>query len=146
MEECAPGKLDVRCGEASYRYIEDAARGGGEGVGPVTAPINKAALNAAATMPATPSSWLTCWGPVTGYAPMTPSLRVSHVSTHCSLEQAIARATERIRRVAYLTAEAPGLASAAPGGCRLNPHAGEGASSATKSSAASGGGGAGGRG
>lgn len=134
VEECAPGKLDVRCGEASYRYIEDAVARcrRGEGVGLVTAPINKAALNAAGHRYAGHTELLAHLLGARDVAMLlaTPSLRVSHVSTHCSLEQAIARVRpERIRRVAYLTAEAlqglgfpqPRLAVAG-----LNPHAGEG--------------------
>ncbi|NPV09580.1 MAG: 4-hydroxythreonine-4-phosphate dehydrogenase PdxA [Anaerolineae bacterium] len=134
LEGCPPGRMDPLCGEASYRYIEDAVARcrRGEGVGLVTAPINKAAVNAAGHHYAGHTEILAHLLGARDVAMLlaTPSLRVSHVSTHCSLEQAIARVrSERIQRVARLTVDAlRGLGYAQPrlAVAGLNPHAGEG--------------------
>ncbi len=134
VESRPPGQLDVLCGEAAYRYIEaavDRCRRG-EGAGVVTAPINKAAVNAAGYPFAGHTEILAHLLGAQGVAMLlaTPRLRVAHVSTHCSLATAIERVRpERIVRVARLLAEAlrrlgvdePHIAVAG-----LNPHAGEG--------------------
>jgi len=125
--------LSPRCGEASFRYIE-AAVGmalAGEVAGIVTAPINKAALNAAghhydghtgmlAALTGAKSSFMLL---------ASERLKVIHVSTHVALRTAIDRATpERIlatvragnahlRRIGYA---APRIAVAG-----INPHCGE---------------------
>jgi 4-hydroxythreonine-4-phosphate dehydrogenase len=55
-------------------------------------------------------------------------IAVTHVSTHCSLREAIERVqTDRVRRVIGLTNDALGRFIAAPriAVCGLNPHAGE---------------------
>ncbi len=128
------GVLSDACGEASFRYIERAVDMSTRGeVGCiVTAPINKAALNAAghhydghtgmlAHLTGAKSSWMLL---------ASPTLNVLHVSTHVSLRDAIERATpERVletirvghrhfRRVGF---ENPRIAVAG-----LNPHCGEG--------------------
>ncbi len=129
-----PGRLDARCGQAAYEYIEEAVRRcrAGEGQGLVTAPINKAAVNAAGHHFAGHTEILAHLLGVRGVAMMlvTPTLRVVHVSTHCSLAQAIERVRpERIERVAELLIEAlEGLGIADPrvAVAGLNPHAGEG--------------------
>ncbi len=134
VEACPPGRLDPVCGEAAYRYIEAAIERcrRGEGAGVVTAPINKAAVNAAGYHFAGHTEILAHLLQAKGVAMMlaTPKLRVAHVSTHCSLATAVERARpDRIMRVARLLHEAvgslgigqPRLAVAG-----LNPHAGEG--------------------
>ncbi|MGQ9555958.1 MAG: 4-hydroxythreonine-4-phosphate dehydrogenase PdxA [Anaerolineae bacterium] len=131
---CRPGKVDAACGLAAYQYIEEAVRRclRGEGKGIVTAPINKAAINAAGYHFAGHTEILASLCGVRGVAMLlaTPKLRVAHVSTHCSLAKAIERVhPERIEQVALLTVEAlaalgikePRLAVAG-----LNPHASEG--------------------
>jgi 4-hydroxythreonine-4-phosphate dehydrogenase len=127
------GKLDARGGEACFRFIEAAVRQAmaGEIAGIVTAPINKAALNAAghhhdghtgmlAALTGAKSSFMLL---------ASERLNVIHVSTHISLRGAIERAqTERI--VATIRAGhaqflrlgvTPRIAVAG-----LNPHCGEG--------------------
>lgn len=134
VEACPPGRLNPLCGEAAYRYIEAAVDHcrAGEGAGVVTAPINKAAVNAAGHHFAGHTEILAHLLQAKGVAMMlaTPKLRVAHVSTHCSLSAAIERVRpERIVHVARLLEEAvrrlgidrPRLAVAG-----LNPHAGEG--------------------
>ena len=90
------GKLDPRGGEACFRFIEAAVRQAeaGEIAGIVTAPINKAALNAAghhydghtgmlASLTGAKSSFMLL---------ASERLNVIHVSTHISLKGAIDRA------------------------------------------------------
>ncbi len=104
----------------------------GEVAAIVTAPLNKEALHLAGYDYAGHTEML---ADLTGARDSVMMLahgnfRVSHVSTHCALEDVPRRATpERIRRVVDLTGEtlrslgieAPRIAIAA-----LNPHAGEG--------------------
>lgn len=128
------GKLDPRCGEASYQFIAAAVRdalAGGIGC-IVTAPINKAALNAAghhhdghtgllAHLTGTPTCHMLL---------ASDRLSVIHNSTHLSLRDAIGRATtDRVlatiraghRHFARLGNPAPRIAVAG-----INPHCGEG--------------------
>ena len=127
------GKLDERCGEACFRFIEAAVRqaktGGISCI--VTAPINKAALNDAghhydghtgmlASLTGSKSSFMLL---------ASERLNVIHVSTHVSLRDAIGRVTvERV--LATIKAghahfarfgESPRIAVAG-----INPHCGEG--------------------
>lgn len=131
-----PGKFGVlseACGEASFRYIDHAVKMtlAGEAAGIVTAPINKAALNAAghhydghtgmlAHLTGCKSSWMLL---------ASPRLNVIHVSTHVSLKDAITRATpERVaetirtghRHLRRMGVEHPRIAVAG-----INPHCGE---------------------
>ncbi|MEI4487506.1 4-hydroxythreonine-4-phosphate dehydrogenase PdxA [Frigidibacter sp. MR17.14] len=131
-----PGKfgvLDPACGEASFRYIDQAVKMSldGSAAGIVTAPINKEALNAAghhydghtgmlAHLTGSKSSWMLL---------ASERLKVIHVSTHVSLSTAITRATpervlatvrtghEHLKRMGY---ENPRIAVAG-----INPHCGE---------------------
>lgn len=127
------GVLSPACGEACFRYIEKAVLmvESGEATGIVTAPINKAALNAAghhydghtgmlAHLTGQKSSWMLL---------ASPTLNVLHVSTHVALRDAIDRATpervaETIRRghrhLKRMGIEAPRIAVAG-----INPHCGE---------------------
>lgn len=132
-----PGKFGVvseACGEASFRYISKAVdlTSAGDAACIVTAPINKAALNAAghhydghtgmlAHLTGCKSSWMLL---------ASPTLNVLHVSTHVSLRDAIGRATpervlETIRtghtHLRRMGIEAPRIAVAG-----INPHCGEG--------------------
>ena len=128
------GKLDPRCGEACYQFIALAVQDAMAGrIGCiVTAPINKAALNAAghhhdghtgllAHLTGTPRCHMLL---------ASERLSVIHNSTHVSLRDAIARATtERVletiraghRHFARLGLTAPRIAVAG-----VNPHCGEG--------------------
>ncbi|SDX11064.1 4-hydroxythreonine-4-phosphate dehydrogenase PdxA [Roseicitreum antarcticum] len=127
------GVLDAACGEASYRYIARAVEMCQTGAAGciVTAPINKAALNAArhhydghtgmlAHLTGAPSSWMLL---------ASERLNVLHVSTHVALRDAITRAsTERVlatirKGAAHLKRmglENPRIAVAG-----INPHCGE---------------------
>lgn len=126
------GKLDPRGGEACFRFIEAAVRQAerGEIAGIVTAPINKAALNAAghhydghtgmlASLTGTKSSFMLL---------TSERLNVIHVSTHISLTGAIDRArTDRILQTIRAGHQqflrlgiTPRIAVAG-----LNPHCGE---------------------
>lgn len=128
------GTLDPRCGEACFRFIEAAVRDAqAGGIGCIcTAPINKAALNAAghhydghtgmlASLTGSKSSWMLL---------ASERLNVIHVSTHVSLRDAIGRATvERVlatirqghAHFRRLGVENPRIAVAG-----INPHCGEG--------------------
>ncbi len=127
------GQLDPRGGEACFRFIESAVRQAerGEIAGIVTAPINKAALNAAGHHYDGHTGMLaSLTGAKSSFMLLTSErLNVIHVSTHISLKGAIERArTDRIlatiragdaqfRRLGIV----PRIAVAG-----LNPHCGEG--------------------
>ena len=128
------GIEDRRAGDAAYRFIKtavEAAQAGSIGC-IVTAPINKAALNAAGHHYDGHTGLL---AELTGQKRAfmllaSERLKVIHVSTHVSLKEAIARATSdqvlatirmgnaHLKRIGY---EAPRIALAG-----LNPHCGEG--------------------
>lgn len=128
------GVLSPACGEASYRYIVRAVEmtTTGEAAMIVTAPINKAALNAAghhfdghtgmlAHLTGSKSSWMLL---------ASPTLNVLHVSTHVSLKEAIARATtERVLetiRIGDAHMKRMGMAAPRIAVAGINPHCGEG--------------------
>ncbi|MDP3195641.1 4-hydroxythreonine-4-phosphate dehydrogenase PdxA [Tabrizicola sp.] len=128
------GKLDPRCGEASYQFIAAAVRDaltGGIGC-IVTAPINKAALNAAGHHHDGHTGLLAhLTGTKTCHMLLASDrLSVIHNSTHVSLKDAIERATtDRVlatiraghRHFVRLGNPAPRIAVAG-----INPHCGEG--------------------
>lgn len=128
------GKVSPMAGHAAYQYVKTAAELALAGrVGAiVTSALNKAALNAAGHHFDGHTGLLAevCRAPGATMMLVADKLRVSHVSTHVSLRQAIDRVRpERILKVLQLTHEAvrrlgidkPKLAVAG-----LNPHAGEG--------------------
>lgn len=134
LADVAPGKIDPRAGQAAYESICRATRLAlDREVGAiVTSAINKAALNAAGHHFDGHTGLLAqlCGAPGATMMLVADRLRVSHVSTHVSLRQAIDRVRpERILKVLALThaavrrlgIEKPRLAVAG-----LNPHAGEG--------------------
>jgi 4-phospho-D-threonate 3-dehydrogenase / 4-phospho-D-erythronate 3-dehydrogenase len=127
------GKLDPRCGEACFRFIEAAVRQAeaGEIAGIVTAPINKAALNAAGHHYDGHTGMLaSLTGAKSSFMLLTSErLNVIHVSTHVALRDAITRATPE-RVLATIRAghghflrlgKSPRIAVAG-----INPHCGEG--------------------
>src|SRR5690606_5833414 len=91
------GRLDPRAGEASFRFIERAVRAAQAGeIGCiVTAPINKAALNAAGHHYDGHTGMLAALTGARASFMLLASERMSviHVSTHVSLHDAIERAT-----------------------------------------------------
>jgi len=128
------GRLDPRCGEACYQFIAAAVREAMAGdIGCiVTAPINKAALNAAghhhdghtgllAHLTGTPSCHMLL---------ASDRLSVIHNSTHVSLKDAIARATtDRVLatiRAGHRHFTRLGRPDARIAVAGLNPHCGEG--------------------
>lgn len=128
------GKVSPMAGHAAYEYVKTAAELALAGrVGAiVTSALNKAALNAAGHHFDGHTGLLAevCQAPGATMMLVADKLRVTHVSTHVSLRQAIDRVRpERILKVLQLTHDAvrrlgidrPRLAVAG-----LNPHAGEG--------------------
>lgn len=130
--DVTPGQLNARSGAAARAYVVAAAETAlrGEISAMVTLPMNKEA-----TQRSDPSftGHTELIGAVCGVKDVTimlasKDLIVTHVTTHCSLREAIERCrTPRIFRILELTAEAverirPGARIAVAG---LNPHAGE---------------------
>lgn len=128
------GKADARAGDAAFRFVARAVEAAlsGEIGCIVTAPLNKAALNAAghhydghtgmlAHLTGEKKAWMLL---------ASERLKVVHVSTHVSLRTAIDRAqpdhilatirigNEHLKRIGY---ESPRIAVAG-----INPHCGEG--------------------
>lgn len=128
------GKADPMCGHAAYEYVKTAAGFAlaGRVGGIVTSAINKAALNAAGHHFDGHTGLLAevCQAPGATMMLVADKLRVSHVSTHVSLRQAIDRVRpERIVKVLQLTHTAVqrlGIAQPKLAVAGLNPHAGEG--------------------
>ncbi|SOC07670.1 4-hydroxythreonine-4-phosphate dehydrogenase [Rhodobacter sp. JA431] len=128
------GVLSEACGEASFRYIDHAVKlcMASEAKGIVTAPINKAALNAAghhydghtgmlAHLTQAKSSFMLL---------ASPTLNVLHVSTHVSLRTAIERAKpERVLatiRMGHAHFKRMGQDNGRIAVAGVNPHCGEG--------------------
>ncbi len=134
LSKLTVGKVSPMAGHAAYEYVKTAAELALAGrVGAiVTSALNKAALNAAGHHFDGHTGLLAevCQAPGATMMLVADKLRVTHVSTHVSLRQAIDRVRpERILKVLQLTHDAvrrlgiekPKLAVAG-----LNPHAGEG--------------------
>jgi len=128
-----PGELSPEAGRAAREAVVRAAREALQGVieAVVTLPVNKQAIQMSDPRFTGHTELL---GEVCGVSDVTillasERLMVTHVSTHCSLREAIARVTpERVRRILELTCDAvlrlkPAARIAVAG---LNPHAGEG--------------------
>ena len=128
------GRADPMAGHAAYEYVKTAAELAlaGRVGGIVTSAINKAALNAAGHHFDGHTGLLAevCKAPGATMMLVADKLRVSHVSTHVSLRQAIDRVRpERIVKVLQLTQAAVqrlGIAKPKLAVAGLNPHAGEG--------------------
>jgi len=134
---CLPhrfGVQDPACGEAAYRYIVRAVDRvqAGDAAGMVTAPINKAALNAAghhhdghtgllAHLTGARASWMLL---------TSERLSVIHVSTHVALRTAIDRATParilQTIRTGHAHFRRLGVANPRIAVAGINPHCGEG--------------------
>jgi 4-hydroxythreonine-4-phosphate dehydrogenase len=127
-----PGELDARSGAAARAYVERATRDAlaGKVAGIVTMPMNKEAtqLSDPGFVGHTELIAALCGAPRVTMMLTNGPLAVTHVSTHCSLREAIERVrAERVRDVIELTDGAlrrfldrPRIAV-----CGLNPHAGE---------------------
>ncbi|NWF85996.1 MAG: 4-hydroxythreonine-4-phosphate dehydrogenase PdxA [Bryobacteraceae bacterium] len=131
-EDITPGQVNAKSGIAARAYVVAAARAAiaGEIAAMVTLPMNKEA-----TQLSDPgfTGHTELIGEVCGAEDVTimlasPQLIVTHVSTHCSLREAIERCRRpRIEKIIELTCEAvlrlnPAARIAVAG---LNPHAGE---------------------
>lgn len=128
------GIEDPRCGDAAFRFIHSAVEASKNGTIDciVTAPINKATLNAAGHHYDGHTGMLASMtGEKRGFMLLaSEKLKVIHVSTHVSLKDAISRATpdqvletirmgdRHLKRIGY---DAPRIAVAG-----INPHCGEG--------------------
>ena len=132
--DCPPGVISAPSGRAAVEYVNRACdlamQGQVDAV--VTAPLNKAAMNLAGFHFAGHTELL---AERTGAKQVSmllagPSLRVVHVSTHVSLEEAIRRVTQaRVEQVIDLadrSARALGIPRPRIAVAGLNPHAGEG--------------------
>lgn len=127
------GKLSREAGEASYRYLELAARLAlaGRVAAICTAPLNKEALQLAGhKFPGHTEALAHLTGtPEVSMMLTTPKMKVLHVTTHIGLIDAIARIepglVERTiaRGVDALTRS--GIPHPHIGVCGINPHAGE---------------------
>jgi 4-hydroxythreonine-4-phosphate dehydrogenase len=132
-EDLPFGELDVRAGDAAFRYVAratDLASAGSVGA-IATAPLNKEAMHLAGHEYPGHTEILAELTGTQDYAMMlvTDELKVIHVSTHVSLREAIERArTERelaVIRLAHVSLEKLGVESPRVAVAGLNPHAGE---------------------
>ena len=131
-EEVTPGKLNRKSGQAAREYVVAAARAALAGgiAAMVTLPMNKEAtqLSDPQFVGHTELIGAECGVKDVTIMLVSDQLIVTHVTTHVSLANAIARAKkERIATILKLTCEAvlklkPGARIAVAG---LNPHAGE---------------------
>jgi 4-hydroxythreonine-4-phosphate dehydrogenase len=132
--ECPVGQIGAAAGRAAVEYVfiacDLAMSGGVDAV--VTAPLNKAAMNLAGYHYAGHTELL---AERTGAQKVSmllvgPNLRVVHISTHVSLDEAVRRVTRaRVLEVidlAYKSARALGFANPRIAVAGLNPHASEG--------------------
>ena len=127
------GQLSREAGEASYRYLELAARLALDGrvAAICTAPLNKEALQSAGhKFPGHTEvlAYLTGTSEVSMML-TTPKLKVLHVTTHIGLIDAIARIepglVERTIARGQNALEKSGITKPHIGVCGINPHAGE---------------------
>lgn len=134
LEKLQLGTVDFMAGKAAYESIRKATELAldGQVAGIVTSAISKAALNGAGYHYDGHTGLLAelCKAPGATMMLVAETLRVSHVSTHVSLRQAIDRVRpERILKVLRLTREATqrmGVVEPRIAVAGLNPHAGEG--------------------
>ena len=127
------GRLSREAGEASYRYLELAARLAIDGrvAAICTAPLNKEALHSAGHKFPGHTEALAYLTGTTEVSMMltTPKLKVLHVTTHIGLIDAIARIepglVERTIERGHHALEKSGINTPHIGVCGINPHAGE---------------------
>jgi 4-phospho-D-threonate 3-dehydrogenase / 4-phospho-D-erythronate 3-dehydrogenase len=131
-DDITPGEINAKSGHAAREYVIAAAKAAmaGDIAAMVTLPMNKEA-----TQKTDPDfvGHTELIGSVCGVEDVTimlasDQLIVTHVTTHCSLAEAIARTKQpRIRTILKLTCEAVGKLIEKPriAVAGLNPHAGE---------------------
>jgi len=135
-EQHRPGVLDEASGAAARRYVEratiDALTGSVSGI--VTMPMNKEATQLTDPTFVGHTEFIASLCGVEKVTMMltaataSGSIAVTHVSTHCSLAEAIARVrSDRVLDVVHLTHDVLARFLPAPriAVCGLNPHAGE---------------------
>lgn len=132
--QCPPGQVSAASGRAAVacvlRACDLALAGAVDAV--VTAPLNKAAMNQAGFHYAGHTELLAerCRAQQVSMLLVGRGLRVVHVSTHVSLQEAIRRATaEQVGKtidLAQQACRALGIGSPRIAVAGLNPHAGEG--------------------
>jgi 4-phospho-D-threonate 3-dehydrogenase / 4-phospho-D-erythronate 3-dehydrogenase len=130
--DITPGKLSAKAGHAAREYVVNAAKAAlaGEIAAMVTLPMNKEATQMTDPHFVGHTELI---GSVCGVEDVTimlasDQLIVTHVTTHCSLSDAIARTKQpRIRTILKLTSDAVGRLIEKPriAVAGLNPHAGE---------------------
>jgi 4-phospho-D-threonate 3-dehydrogenase / 4-phospho-D-erythronate 3-dehydrogenase len=133
-EDCPPGEVTAVAGDAAVQFVFKACDLAMDGAvdGVVTGPINKASINAAGHHFAGHTELLAERTGAERVSMLLTSdnLKVVHVSTHVSLEEAIRRVTpERVRDVIGLADEscrALGIERPRIAVAGLNPHASEG--------------------
>jgi 4-hydroxythreonine-4-phosphate dehydrogenase len=129
-----PGEIDAGCGKAAYEYIIKAADLALSGAiaAMVTGPIHKEAIHRAGIQEAGHAEILANHTRTKEFGAMLVdgNLRVVHVSTHVSLQQAIALVTkERVLSMIRLSDQSLrqlGFARPRIAVSGLNPHSGEG--------------------
>jgi 4-hydroxythreonine-4-phosphate dehydrogenase len=132
--DCPIGEVSAASGRAAVEYVFAAAdlAIAGDVDGVVTAPLNKAAMHAAAFSYAGHTELL---AERTGAERVSmllvgPNLKVVHVSTHVALSEAIRRVTrqrvEEVIDIAHQACLALGVPEPLIAVAGLNPHAGEG--------------------
>lgn len=133
-EDLPWGKLSAVAGDAAYQYVAVAAElaQGGEVDAICTAPLNKEALHAGGHKFPGHTELLAALTGTTEVSMMlsTPKLKVTHVTTHVGLLDAIARIepglVERTIARAHAVLVQCGCSDPRIGVCGINPHAGEG--------------------
>jgi 4-phospho-D-threonate 3-dehydrogenase / 4-phospho-D-erythronate 3-dehydrogenase len=130
--DITPGKLSARAGHAAREYVVAATRAAlaGEIAAIVTLPMNKEAtqMNEPSFVGHTELIGAVCGVEDVTIMLVSEQLIVTHVSTHCSLAEAIRRVRQpRIRTILKLTSDAVGKLIENPriAVSGLNPHAGE---------------------
>ncbi len=130
--DLTPGQLSAKAGAAALHYVEQATRDAlaGTVAAIVTLPMNKEATGRTHPGFIGHTETIAALCDTHEYAMMlaTESVAVTHISTHVSLAEAIARVTPaRIDTVIRLTNEALSRFLPRPriAVCGLNPHAGE---------------------
>jgi 4-hydroxythreonine-4-phosphate dehydrogenase len=132
-EDLPWGKISSVAGDAAYRFVAEAAHLALEGkVGAIcTAPLNKEALHAGGhKFPGHTEMLAVLTGtPEVSMMLSTPKLKVTHVTTHIGLLDAIHRIEpqliERTISLAHSVLVKAGNANPKIGVCGINPHAGE---------------------
>ena len=132
-ESCPVGQLSAASGKAAVEYVlracDLAMQGQVDAI--VTAPLNKEAINLAGYHYAGHTEILTEYTHAKNVSMLLvgSNMRVMHVSTHVSLEEAIRRVTqkrvEEVILLAHAACQALGITEPRIAVAGLNPHAGE---------------------